>query len=172
MDLFNILFVLMVTVGSVKMNETATNLQCYSCFATGGNNKCEQFKTYKEAMDDNKSFAHYLKNCIPPYNQSCIIETFSIQGQTVSHIRDCSDGEFYSFSQALQNNRSAYTRLYDLEANNETGCVWDGQYQVCLTKCVGNFCNGPVLERKNNADAGQDISLAVMSAFAFYLLIH
>ncbi|WAR14360.1 hypothetical protein MAR_004465 [Mya arenaria] len=166
MDMINKLFVFMVTVGSVEMNETATNLQCYSCFGTGGNNECEQFKTYKEAMDDNKSYSHYLKNCTPPYNQSCIIETFSVLGQTVSHIRDCSDGRFFSFNQTLQNQRNAYTRLHELDNSNETACVWDGQHLVCLSKCDGDFCNGPVLERKINAAAEQGVSLTVMSALS------
>ncbi|XP_052819499.1 uncharacterized protein LOC128245401 [Mya arenaria] len=170
MDSFSLLFSFLLYAGSVKTseNENATNLQCYACFATGGDNECEQFKTYKKAMDGIKSYSHYLKNCTPPYNQSCIIETFSANGLTVSHIRDCSNGEFFSFNSAEEKKKPAYTRLYDLTNNNETACVWDGEKQVCLSKCDSDFCNGPVFD---SAPDGQSVSLTVMSIVGLHLLL-
>lgn len=136
------------TTAQNDANETE-GLRCYACASTGGNNKCEDFNTYKIAMDG-KGNEKVKKTCTPPYNKTCIMETYEILGNTVSHIRGCSDNEHFSFSSSLQSNRSAYKRLEDLQPNNETACVWDGQHLVCLTKCNTNFCNGPHLKEVIN----------------------
>ncbi|XP_060590594.1 uncharacterized protein LOC132745661 [Ruditapes philippinarum] len=141
-------------------NETE-GLRCYYCASTGGNNKCEDFDTYKKAMEG-KGNERVKKTCTPPYNKTCIMETYEILGNTVSHIRGCSDNEHFSFLSSLSYNRSAYQRLEDLKINNETACVWDGQHLVCLTKCDTNFCNGPQLKEVINSATVINLSSILM----------
>lgn len=131
-------------------NETSSGLRCYFCAATGGGNICEDFNTYKVAMDGTGN-AYVKKDCTYPYNETCFIESFAVNGFTTSHIRDCGDGRHFSFSSNLQANRSAYRRLENLAKINETACVWDGQHLVCLTLCTTNFCNGPQLHEVSGA---------------------
>ncbi|KAH3849567.1 uncharacterized protein LOC127874276 [Dreissena polymorpha] len=155
----------------VSANNSTGGLRCYSCFATGGHNECEDYNTFKKAMSG-KGNPGVKKNCTEPFDNVCIIETFAILGATVSHIRDCSDGLKFSFTSSLQNNRSAYDRLYRLQPNNETACVWDGQNQVCLTKCNTDFCNGPVLDEVNGAFVAPAMTLvAFLSTVAVTFML-
>ncbi|XP_045161260.2 uncharacterized protein LOC123526253 isoform X2 [Mercenaria mercenaria] len=157
-----VLFGLNVLIVAQNEHNQTGGLRCYSCASTGGNNYCEDYNTYKQAMDG-KGYEKVKKDCTPPYNVTCMIESFEVLGNTVSHIRGCSDGIHFSFSSNLQANRSAYERLEKLTTNNETACVWDGQNQVCLTKCDTNFCNGPQLEEViNNATVTKVSSLLML----------
>lgn len=84
-----------------------------------------------------------------------ILKSFVLfAGNTVSHIRDCSDNNWFSFNSSISNDRGAYDRLFQLTLNNETACVWDGQHLVCLSKCDTDFCNGPVLKEKQVVNSG------------------
>ncbi|XP_045163642.2 uncharacterized protein LOC123527964 [Mercenaria mercenaria] len=138
-----------VLIAAQKEQNQTGGLRCYACASTGGNNYCEDFNTYKQAMDG-KNYEEVKKDCVFPYNVTCMIERYELLGNTVSHIRDCSDGIHFSFS-GNKTNKSTYTRLASLKSNNETACVWDGLDLVCLTKCDTNFCNGPVLEEVSDA---------------------
>ncbi|KAH3849659.1 uncharacterized protein LOC127874309 [Dreissena polymorpha] len=150
---------------SVLLCQSVSSLRCYSCFATGGKNRCEDYNTYKTAMSG-KGDPEMKKNCTDPFDKICIIETFAVLGATVSHIRDCSNDANFSFSSNLQNIRGAYYRLYNLDpTKNETACEWDGQHLVCLTKCVSDFCNGPILAEVNKACAAQAITMITLMSF-------
>ena len=36
-----------------------------------------------------------------------------------------------------------YSQLTSLGLTNVTECVFDGEHQVCLSKCTKDYCNGP-----------------------------
>ncbi|XP_060590595.1 uncharacterized protein LOC132745662 [Ruditapes philippinarum] len=148
-------------------SKNKTGLRCYACASTGGNNECEDYNTYKKAMEG-KGNERIKKNCSEKYSVACFIETYEIHGATVSHIRGCSDDIHYSFFANLhQNKTSPYERFNDLKPDNETACVWDNLHLVCLTKCNNNFCNGPILEEVN---ASTVIKLSSILMFAAVLL--
>lgn len=86
-------------------------------------------------------------------------------GNTISHIRDCSDGIHFSFIKDKKT--GTYKRLTDLIPNNETACVWDGLHQVCLSQCNTDFCNGPQLEEQNSALWIQSSKPVILLFFVF-----
>ncbi|KAH3849660.1 hypothetical protein DPMN_092063 [Dreissena polymorpha] len=113
-----------------------------------------------------KGDPHVIKNCTAPYDQVCMIETFSTLGNTVSHIRDCSNGKQFSYTANIVNDRGAYARLYALQHNNETACVWDGNNMACLTKCDEDLCNGPQI---NGCISHSQISFPLIFMYALFV---
>ncbi|KAL3862223.1 hypothetical protein ACJMK2_008209 [Sinanodonta woodiana] len=117
---------------------------CYSCGSTGAGGDCEvNTDALTKATKQNESFT-FVKECAYPYNVSCSIEHYMQSGGTTSFIRDCSDGVTFSYHDP--SSKANFARLNDLSKinNNETACVYNGQYLICLSLCnSSNFCNGP-----------------------------
>ncbi|KAL4221036.1 hypothetical protein ACF0H5_019298 [Mactra antiquata] len=154
MDQVSYFMVLILLIGTClklseaqdENNDTSTGLKCYFCADTGVDNRCEDFDTYKIAMD-NEGNHDVKKVCEYPFNVSCAIENYqTVGGSTAAHIRDCSDGSSFAF-QHFKNNET-YNKLIEATAskNNITSCVWDGNNLVCLSQCATNYCNGPILD--------------------------
>ena len=69
----------------------------------------------------------------------------SFTGVYASEIRDCGDGVTFSFTGSTEDQNNRYALLKNLSTNNSTKCIFDGLHMVCLSKCVTDFCNGPVV---------------------------
>ncbi|KAL4226952.1 hypothetical protein ACF0H5_014929 [Mactra antiquata] len=137
-----------VHVAQDENNHSSTGLKCYFCVDTGVNNGCEDFDTYKIAMD-NKGNHDIKKVCEYPYNVSCAIENYqTVSGGAAAHIRDCSDGVSFAFTTFDLSVKGAYDKLTDATAsrNNIKSCVWDGNNLICLSQCDSNYCNGAMLK--------------------------
>ncbi|KAK3586761.1 hypothetical protein CHS0354_023489 [Potamilus streckersoni] len=117
---------------------------CYSCGSTGSGADCEvNTDLLIDATKQNESFT-FVKECEPPFDKCCSIEHFMQSGGTTSFIRDCSDGETFSYKDP--SSKSNFSRLDNLNTSysNETACVYNGQYLICLSLCNStDFCNGP-----------------------------
>lgn len=136
----------------VKTHGQNKELECFMCSAIGDkDNHCEDYSAYKKAHDNDIRNAPtgtpVRKKCTSPYNKSCMVEQFvSSNGEKVQ-IRDCSDDKTFDFIETHMN-ASSYSRLLQLQDNNETACAYDGSHLVCLSKCGPGFnytdlCNGP-----------------------------
>ncbi|KAL4221035.1 hypothetical protein ACF0H5_019297 [Mactra antiquata] len=149
-------------------NDTSTGLKCYFCADTGVDNRCEDFDTYKIAMD-NEGNHDIKKVCEYPFNVSCAIETYqTVSGGTAAHIRDCSDGSSFAFTSFDLSVKGAYDKLINAteSKNNITSCVWDGNNLICLSQCATNYCNGPRL--KEVTDSSNQL---IPGYYMFLLLI-
>jgi hypothetical protein len=67
-----------------KKNETG--LRCYACASTGGNNECEDYNTYKIAMEG-KGNERIKKNCSEKYSAACFIETYEGSGKILQDLK-------------------------------------------------------------------------------------
>ncbi|KAK7093236.1 uncharacterized protein [Littorina saxatilis] len=90
---------------------------------------------YKECYNDTFNKRHIVQDY-------CVIETFHLGGELKSFIRDCSDGQNFSFTGDVKNEK-----LNDITPNNFTTCVYrlSANAHICITLCnTGDFCNGPI----------------------------
>ncbi|XP_060590582.1 uncharacterized protein LOC132745651 [Ruditapes philippinarum] len=152
-------------------------LRCYFCHAMGPTNECELYQPYidaREAADDGRQHDGpvTLKTCSPPFDVSCMIETFINNIGEVAHIRDCSDDKTFDFNE-ISNNKSSYARLIGLRDNNETACVYDGQNTVCLSKCghsenMTDFCNGPQYGSTSTAVFSKILFMTILFCYVLF----
>ncbi|XP_046559196.1 uncharacterized protein LOC124268210 [Haliotis rubra] len=150
-----------VVVLAVSVGYTSS-LACYQCADSGGEdvdcqdasallNITKPEKKEGEEEPDESDYIRknkYYKNCDDVNQTMCMIESHVSQGVVKSYIRDCSDGETFSFA------KSKYPRLENLPANNETTCTYDvgPNIQICVTLCTGDVCNGPQLVPKEEIE--------------------
>jgi hypothetical protein len=66
-------------------SKNETGLRCYACAATGGNNKCDDYNTYKKAMDG-KGNERIKKNCSEKYSVACFIERYELHGKILQNL--------------------------------------------------------------------------------------
>ncbi|KAK7094299.1 uncharacterized protein [Littorina saxatilis] len=149
---------------------------CYTCFdftandtwCRGANNLLNsQVAVRHETVVERYSHPSYgIRNCgrWAPY---CVItEVYSADDTSKSlYVRDCSNGEDFSFT-FLDGSRltlnttgtrvGAFLPSGTRAPNNRTVCMWsgEGQSQVCVTICSGDFCNGPQLQREEDTTDG------------------
>ena len=62
---------------------TVTSLRCYACAYTGRDNECQHHETYVDAVSGKRP--ELVKNCTPPYDKVCYIETFSGNGEYIGY---------------------------------------------------------------------------------------
>ncbi|XP_048250166.1 uncharacterized protein LOC124121556 [Haliotis rufescens] len=176
-----------VVVLAVSVDYTSS-LACYQCGDTGGadvdcmdasallNITKTEKKEGEEEPDDSDYVPKnkYYKNCDAVNQTMCMIERHTSQGVVKSYIRDCSDGETFSFA------KSKYPRLENLPANNETTCTYDvgPNIQICVTLCTGDICNGPQpvpekeIECRNVTNVYGEIELICGASSLRHFLMH
>ncbi|XP_071109260.1 uncharacterized protein [Haliotis cracherodii] len=140
------LVVLTVAVGYTS------SLTCYQCADSGGGDvdcgdssallnlpKSEKVVEDEDEPEEDVRINKYHKNCAAFMQHVCMIETHMSQGNVRSYIRDCSDGNTFSFKV------DKYPLLQNRPPNNETTCSYDVQpnMQICITLCNSDLCNGP-----------------------------
>ncbi|XP_063409136.1 uncharacterized protein LOC134692607 [Mytilus trossulus] len=108
-------------------------LTCYACSLSNQNDKsCAEDKHM--LIDSKLHMKGFVKNCSE--NESyCMIEKITTKYSFASYIRDCSNGHSFSYSQI--------DRLQGIAPNNSSRCAYYNEHLVCVTLCLGNFCNGP-----------------------------
>ncbi|KAL3861589.1 hypothetical protein ACJMK2_007615 [Sinanodonta woodiana] len=132
------IYVVLCLLGSF---EQVASLMCYFCAGTGSKSLCPDAGYFLDGFKDTDGNSEMFKNCMAPFNNSCIIEEYRAGGDIVSYIRDCSDSPPYA--------NPAKEPVYDTlrsEVNtprNRTSCIFNNIDRVCLTICNTDFCNGP-----------------------------
>uniref|UniRef100_A0A0L8G5W9 Protein quiver n=1 Tax=Octopus bimaculoides TaxID=37653 RepID=A0A0L8G5W9_OCTBM len=117
---------------------SVTSLQCFQCSSSAPGSKCET--GVKEFAKYNHS--KFAQNC-SDFNFKgkvfCAIETEYINSKSSYLIRECSDGETFTFNRNLDN----FQKLKYLNPEkNTTLCTYRNGI-LCLTTCETDFCNGP-----------------------------
>ena len=107
----------------------------------------------------------YVQDCSVLTNHSmCCIEEFEGGGSIKSYIRQCCDGNTWSF------NPKKVPLLKLVTTNNDTICQHDttSLTTVCIRMCTGNFCNGPV-SRADKLHASLVTIISVVLYIAMFL---
>ncbi|KAL3861590.1 hypothetical protein ACJMK2_007616 [Sinanodonta woodiana] len=132
------IYVVLCLLGSF---EQVASLICYNCAGTNLKSQCLDAGYFLDGFKDTDGNPQMFKNCTAPFNTSCYIEEYRIDGSLKSHIRDCSDGMTYAYP--VNDTKYARLRWEAKTLRNQTECIFTGTVQVCLTACSTDFCNGP-----------------------------
>ncbi|XP_029651581.1 uncharacterized protein LOC115224798 [Octopus sinensis] len=115
-----------------------TSLQCFHCSSSAPGSKCET--GVKEFAKYNSS--KFAQNCSDYSFQGkafCAIETRFINGKSSYLIRECSDGNTFTFDK----NYDTFHKLRYLNPEKNTTLCTFFNGILCLTICETDFCNGP-----------------------------
>ncbi|KAK6176683.1 hypothetical protein SNE40_014935 [Patella caerulea] len=129
------------------MIQEVDSLHCYQCADSENGGGCKDDiqslidirKTFENGSVVSEQTDPDIKDCsqFSEWNV-CLIEEIKTRGEMLSYIRDCSDGLTFSFD-------SDEARLLrGLKPNNQTTCAYQKQgYQICVSICNTDLCNGP-----------------------------
>ncbi|XP_076452083.1 uncharacterized protein LOC143287729 [Babylonia areolata] len=156
-----------VFIGCVWVTGGLKCLQCLD-YAAGGPcvHDTKTLVAASQGVFENGSRSYY-KECpdgsLGASQNFCVIEAFYQAGDLKSFIRDCSDGQNFSFTGEVKS-----PKLENLAPDNFTTCVYliSRNSHLCLTLCQGDFCNAP-LPANETSDCNETATCGAARLFPF-----